>query len=137
MKGDKTFFDTSVLIYAFSEGDSRADVADAYLAGGGVIGVQTLNEFVAVAVRKLRMPWQDVLEALDALRVLFPVPVPMTFETHKMALRIAAKYGYQIFDSLIVAAALQSACRTLYSEDMQDGQVIDGLAIRNPFPRPG
>jgi predicted nucleic acid-binding protein len=136
MRGDKAFFDTNVLIYAFSEGDPRADVADAYLAGGGVVGVQTLNEFVSVAVRKLKMPWEDVLEALGALRVLFPIPVPTTVETHDIALPIAAKYGYHIFDSLMIAAALQASCKTLYSEDVQDGQVIDGLTIRNPFRRP-
>ena len=50
-------FDTNVLIYAFAKDDPRAEVAQALLARGGVIGVQTLNEFVAVAVRKLRMPW--------------------------------------------------------------------------------
>jgi len=57
-------------------------------------------------------------------------------KTHDIALPIAAKYGYHIFDSLMIAAALQASCKTLYSEDMQDGQVIDGLTIRNPFRRP-
>ena len=47
---------------------------------------------------------------------------------------IAARFGYRIYDSLIIASALEAACATLYSEDMQDGQVIEGrLTIRNPF----
>ncbi len=133
MKGDKAFFDTNVLIYAFAQGDPRAEVAEKLLAAGGVIGVQTLNEFVAVAVRKLAMPWEEVLEALGAIRVLCPLPVPLTVETHEAALRIAGRYGYHIFDSLVIAAALDACCSTLYSEDMQDGAVIEGLAIRNPF----
>jgi predicted nucleic acid-binding protein len=54
-------------------------------------------------------------------------------DTHDQALRIAERYGFQIYDSLIVAAALEAGCTTLYSEDMQDGQSIDTLTIRNPF----
>jgi predicted nucleic acid-binding protein len=56
MKGERTFFDTNVLIYAFAKGDSRTAIAESLLVGGGVFSVQTLNEFVAVAVRKLVMP---------------------------------------------------------------------------------
>ena len=48
---------------------------------------------------------------------------------------LAERYGYSIFDSLIIGAALDAGARTLYSEDMQDGQAIDGLTIRNPFSR--
>jgi len=133
MRGDKAFFDTNVLIHAFAKDDRRTEIAEALLAKGGLVGVQTLNEFVAVAVRKLAMPWEDVLEALSAIRSLCPSPLPVTIETHNTALHIAARYGYHIYDSLVVAAALLASCRTLYSEDMHDGQVIDGLTIRNPF----
>jgi predicted nucleic acid-binding protein len=133
MKGEKAFFDTNVLVYAFAQGDRRTKVAEMLLAGGGVVGVQTLNEFVAVAVRKLSMPWNQVLEALAAIRVLCPSPVPITVETHDAALRIAGRHGYHIYDSLVIAAALDASCATLYSEDMRHGHVIDGLTIRNPF----
>ncbi len=137
MKGNRAFFDTNVLIYAFAKDDPRTDVAEALLEEGGVVGVQTLNEFVAVVIRKLMMPWDEVLEALHAIRVLCPSPVPLTIETHDTALRIAARHGYHIHDSLMIAAALQGSCATFYSEDMHDGQVIDGLAIRNPFRKSG
>jgi len=133
MKGDTAFFDTNVLIYAFAKDDPRAKIAETLLAGGGVVGVQTLNEFVAVAARKLAMPWAEIQEALSALRELCPSPVPLTLKTHDAALRIAGRYGYHIFDSLVIAAALEARCNTLYSEDMSDGQTIDGLTIRNPF----
>ena len=133
MKGDSAFFDTNVLIYAFAENDARTEIAEGLLALGGMVGVQTLNEFVAVAVRKLAMPWADVLEALAAIRMLCPSPVPLTVRTHETALRIAERYGYRIYDSLVIAAALEARCNTLFSEDMNDGQVIDGLTIRNPF----
>ncbi len=134
MKGDRAFFDTNVLIYAFSDNDPRSRAAEALLISGGEICVQTLNEFVSVAVRKLRMPWEDVLASLEALRALFPAPVPITVEVHESALNIAGRYGYRIYDSLIIAAALRARCKTLYSEDLHSGQRIEGLTIRNPFP---
>jgi predicted nucleic acid-binding protein len=128
------FFDTNVLIYAVAENDPRSDAAEALLAGGGVISAHVLNEFVAVARRKLGMSWADVTEALDAIRILCPSPVPITIETHGAALRIAQQYGYHIYDALLAAAALEAKCDTLYTEDMQDGQVIDDrLTIKNPF----
>jgi predicted nucleic acid-binding protein len=135
MRGRPAFFDTNVLVYAFAAGDPRTGISEALLAAGGVVGVQTLNEFVAVAVRKLAMPWKEVLEALKAIRVLCPSPVPVTIKTHDMALRIAGRYGFHIYDSLVIAAAIEASCSTLYSEDMRDGQQIEGLTIRNPFRR--
>jgi predicted nucleic acid-binding protein len=134
---DKPFFDTNVILYAFrgtlSPGDTRSQVAEALLAAGGALSVQVLNEFVAVARRKLNKSWEEVRRALAILRFLCPKPLPLTVETHDRALYIAERYGYSIFDSLIISAALDAGARTLYSEDMQDGQTIDGLTIRNPF----
>jgi predicted nucleic acid-binding protein len=133
MRGDKAFFDTNLIVYAFAKDDARAEVAEALLAAGGVISVQVLNEFVAVAARKLGMGWDEVLAALDAILVLCPSPAPLTIETHQMALEIVKKHKYHIYDALVIASALEASCRTLYSEDLQDGQVIGGLTIRNPF----
>lgn len=127
------FFDTTVLIYAVAENDVRASVAEALLAEGGVVNVQVLNEFVAVARRKLAMDWDELRDALGTLRILCGPPEPLTLATHDAALGIAQRYGFHIYDSLIVAAALEAGCTTLYSEDMQDGQRINELTIRNPF----
>ena len=130
----KAFFDTNVLIYAIAQNDARGPRAEALLAAGGVVSVQVLNEFVSVTRRKLRLPWKDVAEALDAIRVLCPSPIPITISTHERALKIAEVRSYEIHDALIVAAALEAGCGTLFSEDLQHGQVIDGkLTIRNPF----
>jgi predicted nucleic acid-binding protein len=130
-----SFFDTNILIYAIAQQDPRSSRAESLLAsGGGRISVQTLNEFVSVARRKIGMPWRDVVEALDAVLVLCPSPIPLTLETHRSAVNIAEKYGYSIYDSLVVATAMDAKCTTLYSEDFQDGQVIEGrVTIRNPF----
>ena len=132
----KPFFDTNVLIYAVAENDPRNTRAEELLAYGGMLSVQILSEFVAVARRKILMSWSDVREALDAFRVLCPSPLPLTIEMHEAALKIAERHGYNIYDALVVAAALQAGCTTLYSEDLQEGQIIDQkLTIRNPFVR--
>lgn len=132
----KAFFDTNILVYAVAENDPRAVRAEALLEAGGIVSVQVLNEFVSVARRKMRMPWKDVSEALDVIRVLCPSPVPLTISTHESALKIAENHGYEIYDALVVAAALEAGCTALYSEDFHDGQVIDGkLTIRNPFKK--
>lgn len=131
---DRPFFDTNVLVYVVGERDDRTAPAEALVASGGVVSVQVLNELVSVVRRKLGMTWDEIGEALAAIRTLCPSPVPLTIETHEAALRIAAQYGYHIYDALVAAAALEAECTTLYSEDLQDGQVIDGrLTIRNPF----
>ena len=131
---DKAFFDSNVLIYAMVSGDPRRERAQQLVGQGGVISVQVVNEFVAVARRKMRMPWEDVIVALDAVRILFPSPVSITLDTHDAALKIAQQYGFGIYDAQIAATALEANCSALYSEDLQDGQVIDKrLTIRNPF----
>jgi predicted nucleic acid-binding protein len=133
----KAFFDTNVLLYAVAEGDPRSAQAEELLSSGGALSLQILNEFVSFARRKILMSWSDVTEALDAFRVLCPSPLPITMETHEAAVRIAKEHGYNIYDALVVAAALEAGCATLYCEDLHDGQTIDGqLTIRNPFARP-
>lgn len=131
---DKCFFDTNVLVYAVTEADQRTAQAEALLAGGGVISVQVLNELASVARRKLGMTWDETGEVLALIRTLCPSPVAVTIETHDAALRLAVQYGLHIYDALIAAAALGAGCTTLYTEDLQNGQVIDGrLTIRSPF----
>lgn len=133
MNGSEDFFDTNVVLYLLSADTAKADRAEDLLALGGTISVQVLNEFVAVASRKLRMSLMEIREVLTQIRAVCAVE-PITVETHERALRIADRYGMSIYDALIVSAALLAGCETLHSEDMQDGQVIDRkLTIRNPF----
>ena len=133
----KAFLDTNVLIYAVTQKDPRTARAEELLLSGGVVSVQVLNEFTALARRKLQMAWAEVGEAVEAFLVLCPSPTPVTLEIHQASRTIAEKLGCNIYDALVVAAALEAGCTTLYSEDFQDGQVIEGqLTVRNPFGRP-
>ena len=79
---DRAFFDTNVLIYSVSQHDERTERAETLLANGGIISVQVLNEFAAVAHRKMNMPWDDVVEVLAAIKTLCPAPVPITLQIH-------------------------------------------------------
>lgn len=127
------FVDSNVLIYAFTT-DPRAAAAQSLLERGVITSVQGLNEFANVARRKLGMSWEELRKALTDIRILCRAILPLDIETHETALRIAERYGYAIFDALMIASALRAGSDTLWSEDMQDGMIIDGrLRIANPF----
>ena len=126
------FFDSNILIYAFST-DARRDRALAAIADGGVISVQVLNEFTNVLRKKQKQDWPVIEAALNSVRFRFPDIMPLTADTHGAALGLAREHGLAFYDALIVAAAVEAGCNTLYSEDMQHGRAIGALTIRNPF----
>jgi len=133
MSEAKSFFDTNVVLYLLSSDVRKADRAEALIANGGVVSVQVLNEFVSVATRKLRMELPEVQEVLKEVRAVCAVE-SLSIEIHDRAMHISKRFGYSIYDASIVAAALLAGCETLYSEEMQHGQVIDrALTICNPF----
>jgi predicted nucleic acid-binding protein len=132
-KTGSAFFDTNVILYLLSADTAKADRADALLAGGGAVSVQVLNEFVSVARRKVSLDWAEIDEVLGVVRAVCMVQA-LTVETHEAGLRLARRLQLSVYDAMIVSAALQCDCRTLWTEDMQDGLLIDGsLRIRNPF----
>jgi predicted nucleic acid-binding protein len=132
MRAGEAFFDTNILLHLISSEPAKADQAEALIAAGGVISVQVLNEFVSVASRKLAMSLAEIREALSTIRALCSVE-PLSVETHDLGFDLAERFGYSIYDSLIIAAALLAKCTVLYSEDMQHGQKIESVTIRNPF----
>jgi len=133
MSAADTFFDTNILLYLLSADTAKADRVEQLLGERGTISVQVLNEFAAVAVRKLKMPLIDVREILDTIRAVCSVE-PVTVETHDRGLAIYERYGFSLYDSVLVAAALIASAKVLYSEDLQHGQVIDDqLRVVNPF----
>lgn len=133
MSGTNAFIDSNVLVYLMSADPTKADQAEAVVRAGAVISVQVLNEVANVARHKLAMSWLDINEFLDLVRSLCS-PVPLTIETHDRGRTVSERYGLSVYDAMIVASALLAGCELLYSEDMQDGMVIDGqLRICNPF----
>lgn len=133
MKTGRPFFDTNVLLYLLSENAFKADRAEAVLVEGGVISVQVLNEFASVALRKIGMTHAEIRDILGTIRSVCQVQ-SLTVETHDLGLDISERFGFSLYDSMIVGSALEADCAILYSEDMQSGQNINGqLVITNPF----
>jgi predicted nucleic acid-binding protein len=130
----RVFFDTNILIYGMGTKDPRSRRAEQVLSEGGVVSAQVLNEFTDVARRKIRMSWDEVKQALRVIQFFCPDPLPLTMEIHEHALIIAERHDIRIYDALILASGLATNCDILYTEDLQDGQVIEErLTIRNPF----
>jgi predicted nucleic acid-binding protein len=127
------FFDTNVLLYLLSSDSDRANRSEALLAEGGVVSVQVLNEFASVARRKLTMTWPEVTDILTQIRALCRVDA-LTADVHTRGIELAQRYGFSVYDAMIVASALIANCQKIYTEDLQNGQIIeDSLKIQNPF----
>ena len=126
------FLDTNILVYA-QQADGKGDRARQLFASGGKLSVQVLNEFTAVSRRKQRRDWREIDEAVaDVLTTVDP-PLAITLDLHISARALAEDHLLSVYDALIVASAIEAGCDTLYSEDMQHGRTIGGVAIVNPF----
>ncbi|MDA3951779.1 MAG: PIN domain-containing protein [Spirochaeta sp.] len=134
------FIDSNVFVYLFDTEDhkrneiARTIVEDAIRAGSGVISHQVVQEVLNVTTHKMEHPLtgEDALGLLDT--VLFPLwRVYPSQELYRRTLEIKTRYRFGLYDSLIVAAALESGCFRLLTEDLQNGQTIGALTIVNPF----
>jgi predicted nucleic acid-binding protein len=127
------FFDSNVLIYAFTQAGNKSNTSQQILSLGGTISVQALNETANTFRRKFNVDRARVGQIIDAILRICPNPLPLTLDTHRAAMRICERYGYSMYDGLILAAAAEARCTTLYTEDMQHGQLVEGVRIENPF----
>lgn len=137
---EKYFLDTNILIYAFDQSApvkreiANALVRDAASTRRGLISSQVVQEFLHAALRRFKTPMtmEACRDYLDA--VLLPLcdhyPSPFTY---RQTVEIVEETGYAIYDALIIAAAIESGCRTLLTEDLQHGRTVRGLRIVNPF----
>jgi len=135
MSDVKAFVDTNLIIYLYSDTDTfkKERVIQSIDKYERFISTQVLNEFCSVCTRKLHIPLSDIRNAIIEicktcnLVIVDDLTVTKALEQH-------GKYGFSYFDSLIIASALESDCRYLLTEDMADGQIIDGkLTIKNIF----
>ena len=129
----RPFVDTNVLLYLISADAAKAERAEQVLAGRIVISVQVLNEFANVARRKHSLDWAELQQVLAGISSFCEV-LDLTLATHQRGLALARRYQLSIYDAMIAAAALEAGCDSLFSEDFQTGQRIDGeLLVVNPF----
>lgn len=139
MSGDKVFLDTNVIVYAYdkSAGEKHRLAADIMIklwhTGRGVISTQVLQEFFVIATRKIPKPLKvNVVKEIISDLLAWDV-VTNDGESILSAIDIHLKYKYSFWDSMIIDAALKGGSTVLYSEDLADGQTVDGILIRNPF----
>ena len=128
-----SFLDSNVILYLASGQQAKADRAEELVGSGGTISVQVLNEVANVARRKMGMSWVEIRDFLSMVRSLLKVE-PVTIETHDTGTHLAEVYRLSVYDAMIASAALLAECDTLFSENLQDGLLIDGrLRVTNPF----
>jgi predicted nucleic acid-binding protein len=132
--GERAFLDTNVIVYQYTE-DARGITSEALFDQFDIcISVQVLNEFTNIARKKLKFSWPTVDDAIDAIGEASSTIVPLTIADHHKARELATKYQFSVYDACIIACALATDCNTIFSEDMQDGMVIENrLTISNPF----
>jgi predicted nucleic acid-binding protein len=132
---DKCFFDTNILVYAFSNEGEKSEQAEAILWAGGFVSVQVLNEFANVCRNKLRLGWAEIEDRLATVQTLVTDVAPLTVATHEKAVELARNHGFAFYDALIIATALDLGCTHLITEDMQHGRTVGALTIENPFAK--
>ncbi|MFP5041748.1 PIN domain-containing protein [Parasediminibacterium sp. JCM 36343] len=129
------FFDTNVLVYTYSNNElaKQAIARKLVLENNAFISTQVLQELVNTVTRKLKFPYTYAIAAVNECVTNYKLHIN-TNNTIANACNIAHQYKTSFYDSLIIAAALESNCTILYSEDMHDRLIIDGtLTIMNPF----
>jgi predicted nucleic acid-binding protein len=126
--------DTNILVYchSYNEPDKQKTAIDLF-ALYPVISTQVLSEYLNVVKRNLNLPKDEIMDVC-LQNVELCILQPVTFTTLKYARSLIDVYDFQLFDSIIVAAALESNCHILYSEDLHHGLVVDNrMTIINPF----
>ena len=139
MPDDKVFIDTNIIIYAYDvtagkkHETARAIITDLWDSGLGAISTQVLQEFFVNVVLKIPKPI-DKQQAKEIVRDFLNWHVVVNTGSSIIdAIDIGIRFGYSFWDSMIIEAAIKSGAAILISEDFQDGQVVSGVTITNPF----
>ncbi|MCF2488288.1 PIN domain-containing protein [Dyadobacter sp. CY347] len=130
----KVALDTNILIYLYDVSDEKKrHISKSLLAVNPAISSQVISEYLNVTKRLHKLPKLEVLEKCIRLLAFCEI-TPLNAKTMTKALSLLKQYDFQMFDSIIVASALEANCTILYSEDLQHNQVIDNrLTIINSF----
>jgi len=131
---NKIALDSNILIYNHSlEYEDKKLIARGFFKESPVVSSQVISEYINVLKRNLKMPKLELIK-LCSLWLEKCIVHPVVLSTIVLAQKLIEKYDFQIFDGIIIAAALEANCDILYSEDMQNGLVIENtLKIENPF----
>ena len=136
----KVFFDTNILVYQFDQSDpvkqSKAiELIERHILDKqAVISSQVVQEFMNVALKKFKIKLSVTELELTMNELLKPLCAHSpSFRFYEQTLKLYSAYSIGFYDALIVQAAIDLGCTTLYSEDLQDGQQFGTVVIKNPF----
>ena len=126
--------DTNILIYLYdSFEDRKRDISESLLIDKPFISAQVISEFLNVTKRLQKLPKREILEKCNKVISQCEI-IPMSQEIMDKALILINRYDFQLFDSIIIASALEANCNILCSEDLQHNQLIENRpTIINPF----
>ncbi|MGH8453284.1 MAG: PIN domain-containing protein [Nevskiales bacterium] len=131
------FVDTNILLYAASTVGREADKSRAarqiLAAGNWRLSAQVLQEFYVNAIRKLAQPLSEKAALAFIERLVKVEPVAIDLGMVLRGIHLSKRYQLSYWDGAIVAAAQISGCETLYSEDLNHGQLYDEVRVVNPF----
>jgi len=126
--------DTNVLVYCHSDDElDKQKIATSFFDLQPLISAQVLSEYINVIKRTMKLPKDKIMDmCLQNIELCILQPVSLT--TLRAARNLIDRYDFQLFDSIVVASALEANCHILYSEDLQHGLVVEKrLEIINPF----
>ncbi len=133
---DKVFLDTNILVYAHTDMDAvKQSTAQGLISSHNntFISSQVFQELANTLNKKFKLHWPEVQNVLSDAKTNNNLFINSDATILK-ACELAQRYKFSFYDSLIIAAALECNCTTLYSEDLHNSQIIDGkLKIVNPF----
>jgi predicted nucleic acid-binding protein len=128
--------DSNILIYAELEPESEKGkrAADLILraAQDGVIAVQVLGEFLRFVQRRVPAAFDEAIRQASIYQAAFLTP-PSTDAVINKASELARAHRMQFWDCVVCAASAEAGAKVLITEDMQDGRMLDGLRLMNPF----
>jgi predicted nucleic acid-binding protein len=133
---DKAFFDTNIVLYLYSKDEIKKQTTSLLIVNDctqAIISTQVVNELINVLSKKVGLEWDEITNVLEEIRESFSIHI-VNLAVIQSACKLAKRYQYSYFDSLILASALDSSVTVLFTEDMQNGQIIENrLKIVNPY----
>ena len=133
---DRIFLDTNIIIYLYSEDESdKRDASCKFVNSADCItSIQVMNEASNIWFKKYNLSKVEIIKYLDEIELLCNEIMPVQRKTINQAIDIKDRYGYSLYDCLMLASAIEANCSMILTEDMKNGQIINGtLKIANPF----
>lgn len=135
---DKCFLDSNLLVYLYDQNEpEKRNYIESFLrkikqTELPVISTQTIGEFFNVTTKKLKYPKDIITEVCEDFNNYFPI-YEISVDNVYHALMISKQTHFSYWDSLIIAVAIDIGCSVVYSEDLNSGQMIEGVKVINPF----